>query len=242
MKDIIVHIAKKLYMLSTLFRKNISVDFASTVSPTACMGLQSTRENKIVIRKSALSGAISAERGCRLFNVNCSGKIKLGRFVSLNGPGTNITSHLSSINIGSFSSVASNVVIQEYYHRQDKISTYFINKNVFNGNIEEDIYTKGEINIEEDVWIGSNSVILSGVTIGRGSIIGAGSVVTKNIPRYSIAVGNPAKVLKKRFSDEIIEKLEKSKWWELSEKEMLENSEKFNISLLDFDGDITFEK
>ena len=61
-----------------------------------------------------------------------------------------------------------------------------------------------DVVIEEDVWCGANVTILKGVTIGRGSIIAAGAVVTKDIPRYSIAGGVPAKVIKKRLSDEEI--------------------------------------
>ena len=60
-------------------------------------------------------------------------------------------------------------------------------------------YDDFNVIIEDDVWIGAHSVVLPGVTIGRGSVIGAGSVVTKNIPQYSIAVGNPARVIKKRL-------------------------------------------
>ena len=63
--------------------------------------------------------------------------------------------------------------------------------------------------IEDDVWVGANAIILKGVTIGRGSVIGAGSVVTKSIPNYSVVVGNPAKVIKKRFSDEEIQEHER---------------------------------
>jgi acetyltransferase-like isoleucine patch superfamily enzyme len=59
-------------------------------------------------------------------------------------------------------------------------------------------YDKGHIDIGDDVWIGANAVILKGVKIGRGSVIGAGSVVTGDIPPFSIAVGAPAKVVKKR--------------------------------------------
>lgn len=57
---------------------------------------------------------------------------------------------------------------------------------------------QGHIIIEDDVWIGAGSIILSGVIIGKGSVIGAGSVVTKDVPKYSIAVGNPARVIKGR--------------------------------------------
>ena len=65
------------------------------------------------------------------------------------------------------------------------------------------------------MWIGAKVNILSGVNIGNGVIIAAGSVVTKSIPPYSIVGGIPAKVIKMRFSDEIIEKLEALCWWNM---------------------------
>ena len=74
---------------------------------------------------------------------------------------------------------------------------------------------KGDTIIGNDVWIGQNAVILAGVKLGDGVIIGAESVVGSNIEPYSIAVGNPAKVIKKRFDDELIELLLKLKWWDL---------------------------
>jgi acetyltransferase-like isoleucine patch superfamily enzyme len=58
------------------------------------------------------------------------------------------------------------------------------------------------VRIEDDVWVGAGAIILRGVVIGRGSVIGAGSVVTRSVPEYSIAVGNPARVVKARFSDD----------------------------------------
>ena len=61
---------------------------------------------------------------------------------------------------------------------------------------------KKQVTIEDDVWIGVNVIILKGVTIGTGSIIAAGSVITKNIPPYSVAAGNPARVIKNRLNDE----------------------------------------
>lgn len=99
--------------------------------------------------------------------------------------------------IKDFTSIGANTVIQEDDHNFKRVTTYFMANKFFNLNSQKDVFSKGDIIIEEDVWIGSNVSILSGVNIGRGSIIGAGSVVTKNIPQYSIAVGNPAKVIKK---------------------------------------------
>jgi acetyltransferase-like isoleucine patch superfamily enzyme len=59
----------------------------------------------------------------------------------------------------------------------------------------------GPVIIEDDVWIGTRATILQGITIGKGAVIGAGSIVTKNIPPYAIAVGNPARVIKERSRD-----------------------------------------
>jgi acetyltransferase-like isoleucine patch superfamily enzyme len=79
---------------------------------------------------------------------------------------------------------------------------------------DEDIYSKGAITIGNDVWIGSHAIVLSGVKINDGAVIGAGSVVTKDIPAYAIAAGNPAKIVGYRFSEEIINKLMKIRWWD----------------------------
>lgn len=75
---------------------------------------------------------------------------------------------------------------------------------------------KGDIVIGNDVWIGYDAVIMSGVKIGDGAIIGTRAVVTKDVPPYSIVGGVPAKLIRKRFSDDIIFKLQKIKWWDWS--------------------------
>jgi hypothetical protein len=74
--------------------------------------------------------------------------------------------------------------------------------------------SKGDIVIMNDVWIGYGCTVLSGVTIGNGSILAARSVVTKDVPPYSIVGGNPARVLKYRFNPEVIDLLLKISWWD----------------------------
>lgn len=73
---------------------------------------------------------------------------------------------------------------------------------------------KGDIIIENDVWIGAKSTIMSGVKIHNGSVVGAGSVVTKDVPPYAIVAGNPAKIVKYRFTEKQIQSLLKISWWD----------------------------
>ncbi len=74
--------------------------------------------------------------------------------------------------------------------------------------------SKGDVVIGSDVWIGHGSMILSGVTVGDGAVIGACSVVTKDVPPYAVVAGNPARVLRKRFDDQTIQKLLTLRWWD----------------------------
>ena len=72
---------------------------------------------------------------------------------------------------------------------------------------------KGDIVIGNDIWIGYDAVIMAGVTIGDGAIIGTRAVVTKDVESYSIVGGIPAKEIRKRFSPDIIARLQKLQWW-----------------------------
>lgn len=87
---------------------------------------------------------------------------------------------------------------------------------------------ENKIIIENDVWIGNDVKIMDGVKIGNGAIIGLGSVVTKDIEPYSIVVGVPAKVLKKRFSEDEIKFLLEFKWWEKDFKWLMQHKQYFN--------------
>lgn len=79
---------------------------------------------------------------------------------------------------------------------------------------------KGNIVVENDVWIGAHSTIMSGVKIGNGAIIGATATVTKDVPPYAIVVGNPAKLIRYRFTEEQIESLLKIGWWNWHEQKI----------------------
>ncbi len=69
--------------------------------------------------------------------------------------------------------------------------------------------------IGHDVWIGHGAMILPGVTVGNGVIIGAGAVVSRDVPAYAVVVGNPARVVRQRFPDKVIELLQILRWWDL---------------------------
>ena len=79
---------------------------------------------------------------------------------------------------------------------------------------------KGDTVVGNDVWIGQNAVILPGVHIGDGAIIGLNSVVGSDVPPYTIVAGNPAKIIRKRFDDELIDIMEKLRWWDLPVEEI----------------------
>lgn len=92
------------------------------------------------------------------------------------------------VHIGCDCSIAPNCMIVGTNHRFTDLDI----------NIKDQGNTIKGVEIQSNVWIGANSVVLDGVTIGHGTVIGAGSIVTKNIPPYSVAVGNPCRVIKSR--------------------------------------------
>ena len=120
--------------------------------------------------------------------------------------------------VGNFCSIAENVhVYLGGNHRTDWVSTYpfgHIHQNKFNNfRGEGHPSTKGDVIIGNDVWIGANATIMSGVTIGDGAVVACNSHVVKNVEPYSLVGGNPAKIIKHRFTTTQIEKLLEIKWW-----------------------------
>ena len=140
----------------------------------------------------------------KVYRWNYTSRIKIGKFCSI-GPEVNFL-------------IGSN-------HHLKWITTSPLSASYFNDSFPNcsniDLEKKsGDLVIMNDVWIGAFSTIFDGVEIGNGSIIGAGSVIRKNVEPYSVVVGNPQIVLKKRFSEDKIKILEDSKWWKLKDDQI----------------------
>lgn len=121
----------------------------------------------------------------------------------------------SQLSIGKYCSIAKNVsIFLDSEHPIASVSTYpFGSFKLFSTGRPTKILSKGPVCIGNDVWIGTGVTILSGVTIGDGAVIAAGAVVVKDIPSYTIAGGVPARVIRSRFDDKTIRKLNQIKWW-----------------------------
>ena len=135
--------------------------------------------------------------------------------------------------IGKFCSIAcgAKFLFNSANHNLSSLSTYpfplfFEEWDLKKENVTESWNNKGDIIIGNDVWIGYEAVIMSGVNIGDGAIIGTRAVVTKDIPPYTIVGGVPAKIIRKRFSDEVISQLLEIKWWDWNKEKIKNNIEK----------------
>ena len=130
--------------------------------------------------------------------------------------------------IGSYCSIgsgASFIMAGNQGHKYDWISSfpffYMSEFDVFSKS-QDGFQKAGDTVVGNDVWIGSEAMIMPGVQIGDGAVIGSRALVTKDVEPYSIVGGNPAKLIKKRFSDDDIQKLQEMKWWEWDEETLFE--------------------
>jgi acetyltransferase-like isoleucine patch superfamily enzyme len=130
--------------------------------------------------------------------------------------------------IGKFCSFASNVFIVTQDHLKTAITTHpFLFKPDF-GLVNDDIRAAHHLEIGNDVWLGYHSTILPGVSyIGDGAVVAAGAVVTRDVPPYAVVAGLPAKIIKYRFSDNIIDELLKIKWWDWPAEKIFLNYDAF---------------
>lgn len=164
-----------------------------------------------------------ALRNCRIDRTakvgtgsNCIG-VEMGRY-SYMGKNNSVT----NTKIGSFCSIASYCAIGGGAHDLSTVSTspvFHAGRNGFGKNLGSlQTELNRQVTIGNDVWVGEAVFINDGLTIGDGAVIGAHSVVTHDVPPYAIVAGAPARILRYRFSPEIIAGLRQSRWWELEDE------------------------
>ena len=129
-------------------------------------------------------------------------------------------SDIAYAKIGKFTSIAAMTRINPGNHPMDRASQSHFSYRAsayFAGERDDDEFfgwrRAHRVIIGHDVWIGHGAIVLPGRRIGHGAVIGAGSVVTKDVPAYAIAVGNPARVIRQRFPDEIAAGMQRLAWW-----------------------------
>ena len=120
------------------------------------------------------------------------------------------------LRVGRYCSFASSVRSAPANHPVDALTTHPVLYERAFGVVDHDIQHEKVLIVEDDVWVGHNVMILPGCKfIGRGAVIGAGAVVTRDVERYAIVAGNPARKLRDRFTPELAAAIEASRWWEL---------------------------
>jgi acetyltransferase-like isoleucine patch superfamily enzyme len=196
--------------------------------------------SKSLIINSTLHNDITILRKSSIINSEILGYNKIGANTgitnSLIGKFTYIGnySQLNNVNIGNYCSIASYFKVGLGKHPTNFISTspFFYSKTQHWNLSIITKYPFSEDNIVQtvvghDVWIGENVIVMDGIKIGNGAILAAGSVVTKDVPDYAIVGGIPAKLIKYRFSEDIIFYLQNLKWWEKNIDWIKNNIESF---------------
>jgi virginiamycin A acetyltransferase len=130
--------------------------------------------------------------------------------------------------IGRYCSFASEFTILNGNHptKFKSLHPFFYNPGF--GYVNELLITRSNLVVENDVWVGHGALILPSVKrIGNGAVIGAGCVVTENVPPFAVVVGNPGRVIKYRFNEKTIERIQQSKWWEKDIRDIKKDEQMF---------------
>lgn len=145
---------------------------------------------------------------------------------------------IQNADIGKFSNIAAAVRIGATRHHMERASLHhFTYRSAMYGMDtfdDDEFFAERRARVTEighDTWLGHGTIVLPGVRIGLGAVIGAGSVVTKDVPDYTIAVGNPARVIKERFPLDVADALRAIAWWDWSHARL-------SAALPDFRGDV----
>jgi acetyltransferase-like isoleucine patch superfamily enzyme len=134
--------------------------------------------------------------------------------------------------IGSFTSIANSVVIGGGRHPMEWVGmspVFYEGRDSVKAKFSTHRRDPAKrVVIGHDVWIGRSAIVLPGVAIGNGAVVGAGAVVTKSVPPYAIVAGNPARLIRYRFDESVVERLIASRWWALNDEYLHQLGPHFN--------------
>jgi len=134
--------------------------------------------------------------------------------------------------IGRYCSFARNVYILSGNHPLTNKSMHPFFYSPYFGYVDELLITRTKLVIENDIWIGQNAIILPSVSrIENGAVIAAGAVVSKNVPPFAVVAGNPAKIIRYRFPQQVIDKIIQSAWWKKDIDDIKNNRSEFESFL-----------
>ena len=178
----------------------------------------------VINKKSKFSTNVAIEGPGRIYNSIIGKYTYIGK-----------NSIICDTQIGNFCSIGDFCYTSPGKHPIDAVSSspvFYSKNNIFRKNFYERSFEEYERTIiGSDVWIGTHVFIKGGVKIGHGSIIGSYSIVTKDVEPYTIIGGNPARIIRKRFSDDIIDSLLKSEWWNFDDTKIKNISHAFESPL-----------
>lgn len=184
----------------------------------------------IIPFKYIFARAIASLRPRAILNSNIDKTSRIGSGTQFVGSSIGRYSYTGSegvfieTDIGAFCSIASNVISGGAKHPIDWVScspVFHDGRNIMGKHFSKhEFCTSSKTYIGNDVWIGSRCIIKGGVNIGDGAVVGMGSIVTKDVPPYAIFAGNPARLIKMRFPEDIVRQLLSIKWWEWDDQKI----------------------
>jgi acetyltransferase-like isoleucine patch superfamily enzyme len=139
----------------------------------------------------------------------------------------------TDLTVGSFCSVAAEVFFMTRANHHIETASTFPMQNFATGE-DEQLLSRGPIVIGHDVWIGRRAIINSGVTIGNGAVIATAAIVTRDVPPYAIVGGNPARLIRYRFGQDTIDRLQDIAWWNWPDDRIRANAALFKLPAEDF--------